>query len=153
MLDPYIRRASRIRRLRRLLAVVPAFLVVATALAVTLLAGPSRSAATTSAGSSISAARAPATAGPVAAGPVPAPDCHKAVPWMQACARARHQVEPVPGPSQSPTLVHPGGSPRSAPQPAQALPAPERRTIAAPEYHRPHQQLAKQESAQARRLP
>jgi hypothetical protein len=102
MSDPYIRRANRTGRLRRLLAVVLPFLVVATAPAVTLLAGPSRSPATTSAGSSISAARAPATVGPVAVRPVPAPDCNKAVPWMQACARARHQVEPVPGPSQPP---------------------------------------------------
>jgi hypothetical protein len=98
MFNPYMRRASRTRRLRRLLAGVPALLVVATALAVTLLAGPSRSPATTSVGSSISAVRAPAIAGPV-----PAPDCNKAVPWMQTCARARHQVEPVPGPSESPT--------------------------------------------------
>ena len=84
MLDPWVARAERARRVRRkvrrLLAVLVAFAVVAgTAAAVTAVAGPTRSPVGSRSPASVSSAVQP--------GAVPGKSycTHKAVPWMRSC--------------------------------------------------------------------
>jgi hypothetical protein len=84
MLDPWVTRAERARRVRRrvrrLLAVLVAFAVVAgTAAAVTAFSGPTRSAAGSRPPASVSSAIQPVAV------PGKSYCTRKAVPWMRSC--------------------------------------------------------------------
>jgi len=79
MLDLWVARAERATRVRRLLAVLVTFaVVVGTAAAVTVFAGPTRSPVESPSPTSVSSA--------IQSGAVPVKSyCHKAVPWMRMC--------------------------------------------------------------------
>ena len=96
MLDPWIARAERARKVRHLMGVVLTFLAVAgTALVVTLLAGPPRSPGTVSPAKISLAIQSGAVPGKLYC-------IRKAVPWMRVCAQ-RSRAVPVSGSSVSST--------------------------------------------------